>query len=166
MTDLKEVDIKVDSTQINEVIAKLKSKLKEESKEIVEKNVLTDSQILVIQFLLDKNESLITNLVNLVKEIIKDNVINTKDIPYLILFIKDLYSFMYLFKKDLKHKSKDLQSMIFPITKYLIGELVKENLDLPAEHLVLLNDILENTINVLQLSTNLKTEKCKLLKFW
>lgn len=166
MTDLKEVDIKVDSNQIKEVIAKLKLKLTEESNQIAESKVLTDSQILVIQYLLDKNESLITNLVNLVKEIIKDNVINTKDIPFLIIFIKDLYSFLYVFKKDLKQKSKELQSMIFPITKYLVGELVKENLDLPSEHILLLNEILENTINVLQLTTNLKTDKCKLLKFW
>ena len=166
MTDLKEVDIKVDSNQIKEVIAKLKSKLTEESNQISESKVLTDSQISVIQYLLDKNESLITNLVNLIKEIIKDNVINTKDIPFLIVFIKDLYSFLYLFKKDLKQKSKELQSMIFPITKYLVGELVKENLDLPSEHILLLNEILENTINVLQLTTNLKTDKCKLLKFW
>lgn len=166
MTDLKEVDIKVDSNQIKEVIAKLKLKLTEESNQIAESKVLTDSQISVIQYLLDKNESLITNLVNLIKEIIKDNVINTKDIPFLIVFIKDLYSFLYLFKKDLKQKSKELQSMIFPITKYLVGELVKENLDLPSEHILLLNEILENTINVLQLTTNLKTDKCKLLKFW
>ena len=166
MAETAEVKLEVSVEPIEEIITKLKDKIENHVKYILDEKILEEIHIEVLKFLLEKNTPLLKNLINLVDEITKDNVINTKDIPFLILFIKDLYSFLYLSKKDLKKKSKDLQEMIAPILKYMLGFLIKEKSDLSSENIVLINSIIENTINVLQATTSLKTEKCKFLKFF
>lgn len=162
MADSSDVKLEISVDSIEEIITKLKDQLENHVTDILNNKVLEQEHIDVLKLLVEKNSSLLKNLANLLDAITKDNVINVNDIPFLIQFITDLYSFLHLMKKDLKKKSKELQAMIGPLLKYLLRFFLKEKTNLSQENMNLINSIIDNTINVLQLTTSLKIKKCNL----
>ncbi len=162
MADSSDVKLEISVDSIEEIITKLKDQLENHVTDILNNKVLEQQHIDVLKLLVEKNSSLLKNLANLLDAITKDNVINVNDIPFLIQFITDLYSFLHLMKKDLKKKSKELQAMIGPLLKYLLSFFLKEKTNLSPENMNLINSIIDNTINVLQLTTSLKIKKCNL----
>lgn len=162
MADSTDVKLEISVEPIEEIITKLKDQLENHVSDILSQKVLEQQHIDVLKVLIEKNSPLLKNLANLLDAITKDNVINVNDIPFLIQFITDLYSFLHSLKKDLKKKSKELQSMIGPILKFLLTFFLNEKTKLSADNIILINSIIENTINVLQLTTKLKINKCNL----
>lgn len=147
--------------EVDGKISQLKTFLEEQVQEILDSKGLDESQIAVVKLLIHKNQDLIKNLLHLVDEITKDNVINVQDIPYLILFVKELYAFLYSIKKDIQLNSKKIQEMIPFLVKFLVKYLVKEKLDLPPADVFIIEQIIDSAVNVLQATTNLKIKSCK-----
>ena len=170
MGDIDEVNqslVMLKELEINNKLVLLQKLLNDPDTEktLLEIKGLTEDQLEVLKTLITKNGLLLQNLITLMEEITKDNVINAKDIPFLILFIKDLYVFLYSIKKDLKLNSKQIQEIIPILVKFLITYLLKENLDLPSEESLLIEQIVDSAINVLQVTTEMKISSCSFSKF-
>ena len=170
MGDIDEVNqslVMLKDVEINNKLITLQKLLNDPDteKKLLEIKGLTEDQKEVLKTLITKNGLLLQNLITLMEEITNDNVINAKDIPFLILFIKDLYVFLYSIKKDLKLHSKQIQEIIPVLVKFLITYLLKENLDLPSEESMLIEQIVDSAINVLQVTTEMKISSCSFSKF-
>ena len=170
MGDIDEVNqslVMLKDVEINNKLITLQKLLNDPDteKKLLEIKGLTEDQKEVLKTLITKNGLLLQNLITLMEEITNDNVINAKDIPFLILFIKDLYVFLYSIKKDLKLNSKQIQEIIPILVKFLITYLLKENVDLPSEQSLLIEQIVDSAINVLQVTTEMKISSCSFSKF-
>lgn len=171
MADIDEVNqslVMLKDVEINNKLIALQKLLNDSDteKKLLEIKGLTKDQKEVLKTLITKNGPLLQNLITLMEEITNDNVINAKDIPFLILFIKDLYVFLYSIKKDLKLNSKKIQEIIPILVKFLITYLLKENVDLPSEESLLIEQIVDSAINVLQVTTQMKISSCSFSKFF
>ena len=171
MGDIDEVNqslVMLKEVEVNKKLVALQKLLNDPDteKNLLEIKGLTEDQKEVLKTLIAKNEPLVQHLITLMEEITKDNVINAKDIPFLILFVKDLYVFLYSIKKDLKLNSKQIQEIIPVLVKFLITYLLKENVDLPSEESLLIEQIVDSTINVLLATTNLKISSCSFSTFF
>jgi len=151
--------------ELNKKLVNLYNILSETIKPVLETNGLDETQIELVKTLITKNEPLLKNLINLMQEITKDNVINANDIPFLILFIKDFYVFLHSVKKDIKLNSKQIQDLMPVLVKCLITSILKEHLDLPSEESQLIEQIVDSAISVLQVTTDLKISSCSFSKF-
>ena len=103
MGDIDEVNqslVMLKDVEINNKLITLQKLLNDPDteKKLLEIKGLTEDQKEVLKTLITKNGLLLQNLITLMEEITNDNVINAKDIPFLILFIKDLYVFLYSIK--------------------------------------------------------------------
>ena len=170
MGDIDEVNqslVMLKDVEINNKLITLQKLLNDPDteKKLLEIKGLTEDQKEVLKTLITKNGLLLQNLITLMEEITNDNVINAKDIPFLILFIKDLYVFLYSIKKDLKLNSKQIQEIIPILVKFLITYLLKENVDLPSEQSLLIEQIVDSAINVLQVTTEMKISSYSFSKF-
>ena len=171
MGDIDEVSqslVMLKEVEINKKLATLQKLLNDmdTEKKLLEIKGLTEDHKEILKTLITKNEPLLQNLITLMEEITTDNVINAKDIPFLILFIKDLYVFLYSIKKDIKLNSKQIQEIIPILVKFLITYLLKENIDLPSEQSILIEQIVDSAINVLQVTAEMKISSCSFSKFF
>ena len=73
--------------------------------------------------------------------------------------------FLYSIKKDLKLNSKQIQEIIPILVKFLITYLLKENIDLPSEESMLIEQIVDSAINVLQVTSEMKISSCSFSTF-
>jgi len=171
MGDIDEVNqglVMLKDVEINKKLITLQQLLEEQAtgNGLLEIKGLSESQIEVLKTLITKNAPLLQNLITLMEEITKDNVINAKDIPFLILFVRDLYVFLYSIKKDLKLNSKQIQEIIPVLVKFLITYLLKKNVDLPSEESILIEQIVDSAISVLQVAAEMKISSCSFSKFF
>ena len=100
MAEIDEVNqslVMLKDVEINKKLVSLQKLLNDPDteKNLLEIKGLTEDQKEVLKTFITKNEPLLQNLITLMEEITSDNVINAKDIPFLILFVKDIYVFLY-----------------------------------------------------------------------
>jgi len=162
MTDSTPLELKVDNELVDVTIQDLKTSITDSKFLLDNSTQLSNKEIEVLLLLIEKNEPLLNNLFKIVTDITKDNVINAHDIPYLITFIKDMYSFLHSIKKDIKLHSADLQKMIPNLVKFLISFILKNKTEMNAENLILLENLINSSMDILSLTSNLKIKKCNL----
>ena len=162
MTDSTPLELKVDNELVDVTIQDLKTSITDSKFLLDNSTQLSNKEIEVLLLLIEKNEPLLNNLFKIVTDITKDNVINAHDIPYLITFIKDMYSFLHSIKKDIKLHSADLQKMIPNLVKFLISFILKTKTEISAENLILLENLINSSMDILSLTSNLKIKKCNL----
>lgn len=162
MADSTPVELKVDNKLVDVTIQDLKCAITDSKFILDNSEQLSQKDVEVLLLLIEKNKPLLNNLFKIVTDITKDNVINAHDIPYLITFIKDMYSFLHSIKKDIKLHSADLQKMIPNLVKFLIRFILKTKTEISAENLILLENLINSSMDILSLTSNLKIKKCNL----
>ena len=162
MTDSLSIELEVNSNVVDVTMQDLKTLISDSKFILDNSDQLSQKEVEVLLLLIKKNEPLLNSLFKIVSDITKDNVVNAQDIPYLITFIKDMYTFLHSIKKDLKLHSADLQKMIPNLVKFLISFILKTNTKISAENLILLENLINSSMEVLSLTSNLKIKKCNL----
>jgi len=118
-----------------------------------------DELLQIINLLISKQLGLFNHLKFLATEILKDGEINSKDIPNLILFVKDLYVFICSVKEELDLEMDNIK-YIFP---YLVKNLVKYFIvDWKEGQMIILENIIDASINLLFYTTRevIETQTC------
>ena len=162
MTDSLSIELEVNSNVVDVTMQDLKTLISDSKFILDNSEQLSQKEVEVLLLLIEKNEPLLNSLVKIVSDITKDNVVNAQDIPYLITFIKDMYTFLHSIKKDLKLHSAELQKMIPNLVKFLISFILKTNTKISADNLILLENLINSSMEVLSLTSNLKIKKCNL----
>jgi hypothetical protein len=104
----------------------------------------------IINLLINKQFNLFNHLKFLAKEILKDGEINSKDIPNLILFVKDLYVFICSVKRELGLETENIKYMLPYLVKNLVKYFVGE---WKEEQMIILENIIDASINLLFYTT-------------
>lgn len=121
-------------------------------------DIFDPHEIKILQLLSNKQETLFRHLQFLAKEILKDGAINSKDIPNLILFIKDLYSFVCNIKEEVDLEIHDIQCMLPKFVKKMVQHFAQ---DCKEEQEIILENIIDACFNLLFCTTDIiGTKKC------
>jgi hypothetical protein len=121
-------------------------------------NSFEKEEQIILQALLEKQGNLFRHLQRLVEEILKDGEINSKDIPNLILFVKDLYAFMCTVKEELDLEIHYIQDILPTLVKKIIKYFA---IDWNEEQMLILGNVIDASIHLLFYTTEvIGTRKC------
>jgi hypothetical protein len=165
MSDLKCIDLKLDDDVTNDIFIELKKNQDYKFKLLIQDTSmnLTEKEIEILLLIIEKKKQLLIDLINLVDVIKKDNLIDSQDIHYLIVFMKDLYCFIHSFKKDIKVNSSDIRKMLPNLVKFIINFIFERHSTIvPIKDLFLLENIINSSVEILNLTSSLKIKKCNL----
>jgi len=141
------------------------------SEEIVKKiNIqLNKNEINVLTHILKYSPDFLNEIEKVIIEIVKDNKIDTNDIPNLIILIQKLYELIYN-SKQVKYDSKKIADVCGNILKFIIYILVEERKikmdeDKKLHFFILTDKLIDSCISLLNLSKVLKGSSCCFPKF-
>lgn len=125
---------------------------------------LSDDTTSVLYKLIYFSPDFLNEIDKLVNEIIKDNKIDSNDIPNLILLIKKLYELIHKLKEINFTDAKKVE-ICSNILKFLIRFLVEErkvNINSENKELVLelIDTLIDSCISLIHFSDNIKTSSC------
>lgn len=160
MIDTSDVMVGVEVATFANLLSKM---LKSEMKD---KTILTlrDEDIVVISKLLETSPDYFNDIELSLLQVIKDNKIDTSDIPIIITLIEKLYKLIY--KIDVvKLDSKKRCEMCSSILKFLIHALVEERkIKIDDENKILflisIDSLIDSFIGLVRLPKEIKTNKC------
>ena len=126
--------------------------------------VLTDDITEVLYKLIYFSPEFLNEIDKLANEIIKDNKIDSNDIPNLILLIKKLYELIYKLK-DIKFDDAKKVEICSSILKFLIRFLIEERkVNIKSENkeiiLELIDTLIDSCISLIHFSGNIKKNGC------
>lgn len=126
--------------------------------------VLTDDIREVLYKLIYFSPEFLNEIDKLANEIIKDNKIDSNDIPNLILLIKKLYELIYKLK-DIKFDDAKKVEICSSILKFLIRFLIEERkVNIKSENkeiiLELIDTLIDSCISLIHFSGNIKKNGC------
>jgi hypothetical protein len=126
--------------------------------------VLTDDITEVLYKLIYFSPNFLNEIDTLVNEIIKDNKIDSADIPNLILLIKKIYELICKLK-DIKFDDAKKVEICSSILKFLIRFLIEERkVNIKSENkeiiLELIDTLIDSCIGLIHLSSNLNKSSC------
>jgi hypothetical protein len=126
--------------------------------------VLTDDITEVLYKLIYFSPEFLNEIDKLVNEIIKDNKIDSADIPNLILLIKKIYELICKLK-DIKFDDAKKVEICSSILKFLIRFLIEERkVNIKSENkeiiLELIDTLIDSCIGLIHLSGNLNKSSC------
>ena len=157
--ELKNVVVNLEALSLIEL---LKKKLEVGVKD--NKLTLSDEEVVIIIKLLDGSPSYFNDIEKTLAEIIKDNKIDSTDIPNIIALIQKLYELIYNIKA-VKLDGKKRCEVCASILKFLIHLLVEERIIKidDEQKTKFLNDVdklIDSFIGLLRLPKELKTKNC------
>ena len=125
---------------------------------------LTPEVTSVINNIISLTPNTLTDIEKSVIEIIKDNKIDSKDVPNLIVVIQRIYQFIYSLK-NVKFDDKKRSEITSTSLKYLIHLLVLERKikieDVKqVEFFTLTDTLIDSCVDLLSYSKSLKTKGC------
>lgn len=125
---------------------------------------LTPEVIKVINSIISQSPNTLIDIEKAVIEIIKDDKIDSKDIPNLIVVIQRIYQFIYSLK-SVKFDAKKRANITSELLKFLLQLLVLERKikideDKQADFLSQSNALIDSCISLLSYSKSLKVKGC------
>lgn len=160
IVEVKNIIVNLETPNFAEVLFKiLKSEIKDNSGITLSNKVNS-----IILKLLEKEPKYFNCVEKTFVEIIKDNKINTTDIPNIITLIQQLYEVIYNLK-DTKLDSKKRCEVCSSIIKFLFHTLIEERIiKIDDEHKIeFMNDIdklIDSFIGLVKLPKEFKNKKC------
>ena len=154
---LKSIDINLDVKTLLDLLV---------SEEIIKKiNIqLNNNEINVLTHILKYSPNFLNEIEKVIIEIVKDNKIDSNDIPNLIILIQKLYELIYNSKK-MKYDTKTISNVCGNTLKFIIYIMVEERKikiddDKKPEFLVLTDKLIDSCISLLILPKVLKGTSC------
>jgi hypothetical protein len=131
--------------------------------ELLNTNIVISPELkMVIEKLMAATPDTLNDIEKAVQEIVKDNKIDSKDLPYLIIVVQRIYQVLYGFK-DIKMNSGNITKMVSNVLKYLIHLLV-------INERIIVNDkqefykncdtLIDSCVGLLGFSKSIKTKGC------
>jgi len=125
---------------------------------------LDDTAIKVINNVLIKSPDFLKDIEDAFVEIVKDNKIDSSDLPNLILLVQKLYELVYK-AKDIKLDTTKRAEVCGTVLKFIIYVLVEERKikldeDKKIAFLVLTKNLIDSCVSLLSFSKILKGSSC------
>lgn len=141
----------ISNTEDNNILNKFTIKLNANEKEILLK-------------ILAYSPNVLNNIEETMKRIVIDSKIDSKDVPDIILCIKELYQLIYTFKTykmDTKKRCELCATFVKLIIYILVEErIIKIDEDKKSEFLSTTNVLVDSAINLIGLSKMIKPTRC------
>lgn len=168
VTSVEETPTTLEETIVEETI--VEQVLIETFVDVVKKLIETDDKIKInltpeVKIVLNNMISLTPNTLNDIEkaltEIVKDNKIDSVDIPNLIIVIQRVYQFIYSLK-SVKFNSKKRSEITCILLKYIIHIWALSNISEDKRELFLVqtNALVDSCSNLLSFSKTIKTPGC------
>lgn len=124
--------------------------------------LLNDKTIEIINELIKTNPTLLGYIENYISEVIKDNKINSEDIPTFMVIVQKTYESLYSLKKLNFDK---IIKTLGDILKFIIVVLVEENVinideSKRPEFKIQMNILIDSCIELLSFTANLEKSGC------
>ena len=146
----------LETTILNQLLAKITN-----NKDFLLSINLTETEINIINLILNNHPELLNNICNDISNIVKDKVININDIPRIILLLKNVIN-LYSTTKNLKIKKNDIIDFIKNILIILINsDIIK----IDSEDKVLINNLIVLSVQLLETNVNVNFNKFCFLPF-
>lgn len=125
---------------------------------------LNKNEILVINNILKYSPEFLNDVEKSIIEIVKDDRIDTNDIPNLIIIIQKLYELLHKLK-NIKIENKTIADVCGNVLKFIIHIMVEERKikiqdDKKKEFLDLANKLVDSCISLINFSKLLKSSSC------
>jgi hypothetical protein len=125
---------------------------------------LNKNEILVINNILKYSPDFLNDVEKSIIEIVKDDRIDTNDIPNLIIIIQKLYELLHKLK-NIKIENKTIADVCGNVLKFIIHIMVEERKikiqdDKKKEFLDLANKLVDSCISLINFSKLLKSSSC------
>ena len=166
IVEVKNVVVSLETLTFVEVLFKiLKSEMKNSSGVTVTNDVTVTSEVkAIILKLLETEPNYFNDIEKTLVEIIKDNKINTNDVPNIITLIQKLYELIYKLK-DTKMDGKKRCEVCSSIIKFLIRVLIEERIikiddEHKIEFITDIDKLIDSFIGLVRLPKELKNKNC------
>ena len=125
---------------------------------------LNKNELNILTHILKYSPDFLSEIEKVIIEIVKDNKIDSNDIPNLIILIQKLYELIYNSKK-VKYDTKTISNICGNTLKFIIYIMVEERKikideDKKPEVLILTDKLIDSCISLLTLSKVLKGTSC------
>jgi hypothetical protein len=126
--------------------------------------LLNKESVSILIKILDSNPELFNDIEKTLVEIVKDNKIDSSDLPNLIILIQKLYEFVHKVK-DMKLDNKKRAEICSELLKYIVHILVVERKikideDKQAVFIELTNKVIDSCVGLLFLNKSLRGKGC------
>ena len=130
---------------------------------------ITDKQLKLITSIISANPDLFKEIEDILKNIIRDNKIDSKDIPDIMMLLQKIYEIIHDLK-DLKLNVEKCTETISILVKFVINVLIEEEIikidsDIRSGIQENLNKLIDVSMNLILLTTKMKPNFCKDLFF-
>ena len=131
--------------------------------------LITDKQLKLITSIISANPDLFKEIEDILKNIIRDNKIDSKDIPDIMMLLQKIYEIIHDLK-DLKLNVEKCTETISILVKFVINVLIEEEIikidsDIRSGIQENLNKLIDVSMNLILLTTKMKPNFCKDLFF-